>query len=70
VSPTQLVNMCKGIQMGGPLGGLQTLYQFLVDSDDRQPEHDKSKAYFASSPEPGSDNNEINVSGSDNNEIN
>ncbi|KAI8820619.1 hypothetical protein BJ741DRAFT_637980 [Chytriomyces cf. hyalinus JEL632] len=63
VSPTQLVNVCKGIQMGGPLGGLQTLHQFLVDRDDRQPEHDESKAYFASSPEVGSDSNEINVSG-------
>ncbi|KAJ3383585.1 hypothetical protein HDU80_001211, partial [Chytriomyces hyalinus] len=59
VSPMQIVNVCKAVQMGGPLGGLQTLHQFLEDIDDGQSEDDESHAFFTSSPDAG---NEINIS--------
>ncbi|KAJ1569250.1 hypothetical protein HK096_003753 [Nowakowskiella sp. JEL0078] len=54
ISPTELVEVCKGIQIGGPIGGLQNLHQFLVCYRSPKSEENELDAFFNSSHADGS----------------
>ncbi|KAJ3385676.1 hypothetical protein HDU80_000618 [Chytriomyces hyalinus] len=49
-----MVSMCKHIQMGGPLAGLQALHQLLGENGNREFDHDEAKAFFKSAEIAGS----------------
>ncbi|KAI8842463.1 hypothetical protein BJ741DRAFT_574864 [Chytriomyces cf. hyalinus JEL632] len=48
--------LCGLSLMGGPLVGLETLYQLLVDNGDKESDHDEAKAFFKSAKTAGNDN--------------
>ncbi|KAI8822811.1 hypothetical protein BJ741DRAFT_635165 [Chytriomyces cf. hyalinus JEL632] len=55
LSSPQLVIICKRIQMGGPLAGLEALHQLLGDNGDGESDHDEAEVFFESAETAGSD---------------